>query len=131
MWTLITALPLCLQIALHRGAMVMSSLTGDNPTLETVGVVVTVTACSDFPPDAAAVLQYSILNVTSRFKYQFYAIHHPSALHCVLPLASLGFTLLEKDTPVNVSEIQGEYLRKRLPKSGEFSPLSPFAFCSY
>ena len=87
----------------------------------TVGIAVTVTGCSKaFPLDGAAVLQYSLFrnNTFGRYEYAFYAIYHPTAFDCVAPLASLGFALLKRDTPVNVSEIRGTELRERISGNG-------------
>ena len=44
-----------------------------------------------------------------RYDYQLYAIYHPSAAACVTPLKELGYTLLERETPVAVKDIQGEF----------------------
>ena len=45
-------------------------------------------------------------------------MYHPDATPCVLPLQNLGYTLLEKPTPVNVSDIQGQELRERIVNNG-------------
>ena len=97
----------------------------------TVGIAVTVTGCSkSFPLDGAAVLQYSLYrnNSFGRYDYAFYAIYHPTAFECVAPLASLGFALLERETPVNVSEIRGTELRERISGNGtcQFKCILPF-----
>jgi hypothetical protein len=91
----------------------------------TVGVAVTITGCAaDFPVDGAAVLRYSLLrHASNRYQYRFYAIYHPLARNCVEPLSDVGYVLLERDTPVNVSAIEGDYLRRRMPKSGTLAEL--------
>jgi hypothetical protein len=83
-------------------------------------VAVTVTGCDGtFPVDGAAVLRYSLLrHASKRYRYKFYAIYHPDARSCVRALQDVGYELLERDTPVNVTAIQGDYLRGRMPKSG-------------
>jgi hypothetical protein len=87
-----------------------------------IAVATTITGCSrKFPMDGAAILQYSLLNATSsasRYRYHFYAIYHPDATECVQSLAALGYTLLERQEPVRVSEIQNEHYRTVLPTSG-------------
>jgi hypothetical protein len=93
-------------------------------TQSSVGVVVTLTGCSNFPPDGAAVLQYSVLRQqqkerpNSPYRYQFYAIYHPSARSCAEPLADLNFTLMERESPVLPDEIQGRALRDIIATSG-------------
>jgi hypothetical protein len=88
----------------------------------TVGVAVTVTGCDSFPPDGAAVLQYSVMRQQekSRYKYSFYAIYHPNARKCTLPLADLNFTLLERESPVLPHEIKGSFLREKISKTGAY-----------
>lgn len=86
----------------------------------TIGVAVTVTGChASFPLDGAIVLKHSFLRHPSeRYRYQFYAIYHPEAAKCVPMLADAGYVLLERPTPVNVSAIRGEYLRRTIPTAG-------------
>jgi hypothetical protein len=89
----------------------------------TVGVAVTITGCSPkFPMDGAAVLQHSILNATaptSKYRYQFYAIYHPNATSCARTLGSLGYVLMEREVPVQLSEIRNPDYRAILPRSGK------------
>jgi hypothetical protein len=84
----------------------------------TVGVVVTLTGCDGFPPDGAAVLQHSIARQSSRYRYSFYVVHHPSAKDCAGPLADLNFTLVERESPVLPQDIQGRELRDSIAMSG-------------
>jgi hypothetical protein len=84
-------------------------------------VAVAVTGCdARFPVvDAAAVLRHSVLrHASDRYMYRLYAIYHPVAGNCAQPLAEVGYHVLERETPVNVSAIEGEYLRGRIAKSG-------------
>jgi hypothetical protein len=140
LWVLALALPLCLVLLLHSRlpdgdapfALLPSSALStwrnrgqhrqrQEPSEPiTVGVAVTVTGCgSTFPVDGAAVLRHSVLrHASDRYRYKFYAIYHPQARDCVGALAGVGYELLERDTPVNVSAIRGDYLRGRMPKSG-------------
>jgi hypothetical protein len=93
---------------------------------QSVAVVVTITDCTEEFPiiDAAAVLQYS-LNKTSvngplggTYAYTLYAVYHPDAETCALPLELFGYTLLKRPVPVSLDEIQGEYLRVQIEMNG-------------
>jgi hypothetical protein len=100
----------------------------------TVGVAVTLTDCGGFPPDGAAVVQYSVMRHQqlkseqaspsgSRYRYHFYAIYHPSARECALLLADLNFTLLERESPVLPEDIrEGSDLRNDIAASGKCGP---------
>ena len=88
-----------------------------------IGVASTVTGCgTDLFVDGAAVMKYSLekqsLRAESKFEYKTYIFYHPNAKKCVLPLKDLGFTLLERPTPVNVEEIEGDDLRERIADNG-------------
>lgn len=102
-----------------------------------IAYAVTITACPGsqqnrteperpnfFVEDSAAVLQYSIHrnsrrgHGSGRYDYQMYAIYHPQAAACALPLADLGYTLLQRDTPVKVKDIRSQYLRENIEKGG-------------
>ena len=99
-----------------------------NNTTRTIGYAVVITGCAStdnkaetpFPiAEGGAVLQHSIASATGRYNnYQLYAIHHPNASECASTLAPLGFTLLERDTPVAVADIQGDFLREKIVKNG-------------
>jgi len=90
----------------------------------TIGVASTVTGCGSDPfVDGAAVLKYSLdvhsRRATSKFKYHNYILYHPSAKKCVLPLMNLGYTLIERQTPIEVEEIGGDgVLRERIVNNG-------------
>ena len=89
-----------------------------------IGFAVTITDCGvEFPiEDAASVLQFSLNRVSihgsGRYDFVLYAIYHPDAEDCVKPLEGLGYTLLKRDTPVNVQDIQGEFLREKIEGNG-------------
>jgi hypothetical protein len=109
----------------------------EEPGKISIAVATTITGCSEkFPMDGAAILQYSILNATSstsRYRFHFYAIYHPNATKCAQSLGTLGYTLLEREGPVRVSEIQNRHFREILPKTGASSMghwLSPVFACS-
>jgi len=107
-----------------------SSSSSSSSLSETIAYAVTITNCgspleADFQiAEGAAVLQYSVHrssvhgNLGGRYDYKMYAIYHPEAKDCVGSLAELGYTLIERDSPVQVEEIKGKFLRERLPKSG-------------
>jgi hypothetical protein len=98
--------------------------TANETGTRTVAVVVTITSCDSFPPDGVAVLQYSVMKHQkellrgSRYRYSFYAIHHPSARACSAPLADLNFTLLERESPVDPKDIRGSLLRSQIAWNG-------------
>ncbi len=91
----------------------------------TIGIVSTITGCGSDPfTEGAAVLKYSI-DLTSihgpkggKYNYKMYIMYHPDAVECALPLMDLGFELVERQTPVNVSDIQGDILRERIVRNG-------------
>jgi len=91
----------------------------------TIGFAVTVTGCGSDPiTDGAAVLKQSIPlasihgNLGGRYSYHMYAIYHPEGERCATALEPLGYTLVKRDTPVAVNEIQGEFLRQNIEKNG-------------
>ena len=95
-----------------------------------VAYVTTITSCdvslkNTIPfqiTEAAAVLAFSIAKVHATTKNRYhptlYAVHHPDAIACAAPLEALGYTLLARDTPVRVEDIQGDILRERIQKNG-------------
>ena len=75
--------------------------------------------------DGAAILAHSIHlnsnqspNSQSNYNYKLYAIVHPKALTCASNLEPLGFTVLERDVPVAVEDIEGDYLREKVVTNG-------------
>jgi hypothetical protein len=72
--------------------------------------------------DGAAVLKHSIhlssVHAAGRYDYKMYAIVHPEAMSCGAALADIGYTLLERLTPVAVKDIRGDFLRGRIEKNG-------------
>jgi hypothetical protein len=100
-------------------------------TTKKIGFAVTLTSCGadkgDMPfpiSEGAAVLSYSIRrasihgNQGGRYDYELYAIYHPDAEPCAETLRDLGYTLLKRDTPVPIDEIQGDFLREKIAKNG-------------
>jgi hypothetical protein len=99
--------------------------TGSNGEI-IIGYFVSVTGCDSAAPmaDAAAVLKHSIHLVSSRgntggrYDYKMHAIYHPDAASCVEPLAQLGYKIVQRDTPVKVEEIKGDWIRQRIRQNG-------------
>ena len=90
-----------------------------------IGFAVTITGCGSDPiTEGAAVLKHSIHlasihgNLGGRYDYVMYAIYHPEAIKCAKTLESLGYTLVERETPVAVKDIKGDFLRSRIEKNG-------------
>lgn len=95
------------------------------PKATTIGFAVTITGCGSDPiTEGAAVLQHSIHlasihgNMGGRYDYKLYAIYHPDGASCAMPLKDLGYTLLQRDTPVAVADIEGDFLRENIEKNG-------------
>lgn len=94
-------------------------------TVPTIAYAVSVTACGSDPlEEGAAVLKHSIHltsihgNQGGRYDYKMYAIYHPEAASCVQLLGDLGYELLERQTPIKVSDIEGEFLRSKIESNG-------------
>ena len=91
----------------------------------TIGWAVTITGCGKDPiTEGAAILKHAI-NLQSvhgklggRYDYKMYAIYHPDGYECASTLVDLGYTLVERQTPVAVKDIQGDFLRQNIEKNG-------------
>jgi hypothetical protein len=107
------------------------AVTTSNSNTTKIGFAVTITNCGtvtgDMPfpiSEGAAVLSYSIRrasihgNQGGRYDYELYAIYHPEAEACAETLRDLGYTLLKRDTPVAVADIEGDFLREKIAKNG-------------
>jgi hypothetical protein len=70
--------------------------------------------------DGAAVLGYSIRNasIRSRYSYRLYAFVHHDAQNCNRELAKLGWQVMIKDVPFEMSDIQDEGLQQAIPLQG-------------
>lgn len=72
--------------------------------------------------DGAAILKHSIhlssVHGNGRYDYKMYAIVTPEAMSCAAPLEDIGYTIIQRDTPVAVDEIQGDFLRSRIQSNG-------------
>jgi len=100
----------------------------------TVAYAVSLIKCGDHQSnvggmtDAAAVLRHSVHRLhagddgddngaASRYGYKMYAFVHEQAEGCSQGLKDLGYTVLVKDTPIQLEEVQSETLRKILPRA--------------
>lgn len=95
----------------------------DTTPSSAIAYVASVTGCgSDSLVDGAAVLKHSIhlssIHGIGRYDYKMYAIVTPEAMSCAAPLANIGYTIIQRDTPVAVDDIQGEFLRGRIQSNG-------------
>ena len=105
--------------------------------IETIAYAITVSGCplnngsrGDFGAgikDGAAVLKHSIhLNSfqnypqsQSLYEYKMYALVHLEAESCARSaLEPLGYEILLRDVPVQLAEIEGHYLREKVPSNG-------------
>jgi len=94
-------------------------------TTTTIGFAVTITGCGSDPiTEGAAVLMHSIHlasvhgNLGGRYDYQMYAMYHPDGESCAKSLADLGYTLVRRETPVAIQDIEGEVLRTKIANNG-------------
>jgi len=91
----------------------------------TIAFAVSITGCGSDPiTEGAAVLKHSIHrssihgNLDGRYDYKLFAIYHPSAEECALPLQELGYNMMKRDVFVQVSDIQGDFLRSHIETNG-------------
>jgi hypothetical protein len=93
----------------------------------TVAYVATITTCGTDPnskslpfqiAEGAAVLRHSIARNQDRYDYQAIILYHPDAKECAHPLQDLGYTTIERHVPVDVKDIQGDFLREHIIKNG-------------
>lgn len=108
----------------------ISSSTGnvnDFNTQNTIAYAISLTSCEQTPSliDGAAVLAHSIhlsssQNPASKSKYNYkmYAIVHESAKACQPLLEKLNYTVKIVTVPVEVDDIQGDFLREGVHSNG-------------
>lgn len=117
------------------GTSLTESINGQQP-IATIGYAITVSGCpgksvrGDFGAgisDGAAVLKHSIhLNSIhnypqsqSLYDYKMYALVHTEAESCARPaLEPLGYEILIKSDPVPLDQIEGKFLREKVPTNG-------------
>jgi len=94
-------------------------------TTTTIGWAITITGCGSDPiTEGAAVLKHSIHlasmhgPMNGRYDYKLYCLYHPDAFKCAKTLESLGYELIERNTPVAVKDIQGGYLKSKIHQNG-------------
>ena len=91
----------------------------------TIGYAISLIKCGDKQSnaaglnDAALVLRHSVHLTSSRagkskYDYKMYAIVHRQAEPCSQTLKDAGFEVLIRDPPVEVPEIEGDFLRKKI-----------------
>lgn len=69
--------------------------------------------------DAPAVMAYSINRVsTGRFNYRFVAFVHPGAKRCTTHLAKMGYQVLIRKNPVELTQIKTAQYRRYVQKRG-------------
>jgi len=105
----------------------------EQKSIATIAYAVSLTSCgtdaykhqSQPFAQGAAVLAHSIHKNSfespssgSKYGSKLYAFVHPDAASCSHQLESLGYNILIRDTPINASEIKGEFLRDHVVKSG-------------
>eukprot|EP00984_Skeletonema_dohrnii_P025686 scaffold14865_cov114-Skeletonema_dohrnii-CCMP3373.AAC.4 len=102
---------------------------GDSDKPIQVAYAISLIKCSDKQSstsgliDAATVLRHSVHQTSmrnpssgSKYDYKMYAIVHKKAESCSHLLGDLGYHIIVKDSPVQTSEIRGDYLRKHVHK---------------
>ena len=102
--------------------------TGTAPNAKaTIAFAISLTGCdrNGLHVQGAAVLGHSIrLNSaanpqsSSRYGYKLFVFVHPDAVSCAKPFEDVGFEVLVRETPVNVTDIRGEFLRTHVHKIG-------------
>jgi hypothetical protein len=126
-----------------------SSLSQRRKPKATIAYAVSITACHPNElsvgfTSGAAVLKHSIhlssirnTNSTSQYDYRLVAFVHPTATLCVPVLEQLGYQILVRETPVNVTEIKNNTaMVNRVMKSGccgekEFLKLYSYTLSEY
>ena len=94
-----------------------------------IAYAISLIRCSDFQSstsgllDAATILRHSVHKTSirtpgsgSKYDYKLYAIVHTKAAGCSHVLSDLGYQVILKDSPIQISEIKGDYLRKNVHK---------------
>ncbi len=105
-------------------------------------VAVSITGCTDSLADGASVLKHSIhlqsypQSKQSKYTYKMIAFVHPEAKGCIEPLKKLDYEIMIKETPINVADIEGDFLRKKVSKTGccgdkEFLKLYAYTLVDY
>ena len=99
-----------------------------NDEVITIAYAISITSCPNATKDqkisdGAAILKHSIhlsslKSKNSRYTYEMIAIIHPTAMTCAKDLSSLGYKILERDTPIQIHKIQSQVLREGIVRSG-------------
>eukprot|EP01035_Chromulina_nebulosa_P017250 gene17250-22779_t len=97
------------------------SLRSINQLEKVVKVAFAITITKDGPfQDGAAVLAYSIVRSSrlESYRYSLIAFVHPSVVVARQMLYRLGYHVIESPLPVNISAIDGPFLREKINKNG-------------
>ena len=113
----------------NKSVVTADGSSGANKGPIQVAYAISLIKCSDFQSstsgliDAATILRHSVHQQSlrnpksgSKYDYKMYAIVHKNAESCSHMLEDLGYHIIVKDSPVKISEIRGEYLRKNVHK---------------
>ena len=101
----------------------ITSATATN-TAATIAYCISVTSCggeNEGITEGAAVLAHSIRRQKSqgsRYDAKLYAFVHPSAKCAAEKLEGLGYDVQIRETPINATEIKGEFLRRTIQIRG-------------
>lgn len=60
------------------------------------------------------------LNNKSKYQSKMYAFVHPDAMECSKSFEKLGYQVEIKNTPIDVTQIRGDFLREKVVKTGMF-----------
>lgn len=89
----------------------------ESPIKATIAYATSITKCSESSVimDQAAILMYSIHKSSvrvpqsgSKYDYDLYVFLHPDAAECKEKLERIGWTVLMKESPIEVEDIRGE-----------------------
>lgn len=126
-----------------QGVRNLPASTTSKAAVETIAYIVSITGCgSESLAEGGAVLKHSIHlasvegNLDGRYGYRMFAVYHPDAAGCVEPLSELGYELVQRDTPVAVEDIEGEFLRAKIVQNGccgekELIKLEAYTFTNF
>lgn len=108
-----------------------AKMKGVHPPRAVIAYAISITDCSvqqdesKFILQGAAVLKHSIHlssweNPTSdsRYGYKMFAFVHPDGAPCADDLTKLGYEVQIRQTPINVSDIRGDFLRRTVAIRG-------------
>ena len=108
-----------------RSASASSATAGATSTATTIAYCISVTSCggkNEGITEGAAVLAHSIRRQKSqgsRYDAKLFAFVHPTAESCAKEkLERLGYQVQIRETPINATQIKGEFLRRTIQIRG-------------